>query len=222
MTALNGQPRRQDSARRGTNGERVDRERTVRRYLSALENGKPGGRGPSRAGEAIDRRVQKIDELMVSADPLTRLHLTQERIELHSERVRISSGRGSELPALEREFVRVARSYSDQAGIAYAAWRQIGVDADVLERAGISRAARPGPKGRAEGVDADRRRPAGAVPPSSGADEQPAAAPAAEGEAGDPSEPAAHPAASGVSASVLAAWLDESGEDHTPASQPVD
>lgn len=118
--------------------------RTVRRYLSAVEASKRG-KGPKRTSDAVGNRITKIDELLVSADPLTRVHLTQERIELHAEYVRLSNGNQDETAQLERDFISVARSYGDRNGLTYAAWRQVGVDAKVLERAGIRRAEKKPP-----------------------------------------------------------------------------
>jgi len=50
-------------------------------------------------------------------------------------------GSGVDLSSLEEEFVNVAAGYSSRQGISYAAWREVGVDASVLKRAGISRSA---------------------------------------------------------------------------------
>ncbi|CAN5787550.1 hypothetical protein BH24ACT2_BH24ACT2_02440 [soil metagenome] len=111
----------------------------MRRYLSAVESAKPG-RGPKRTSDAIGNRITKVDELLVSADPLSRVHLTQERIELHAEYVRVTNGNHPDQSQLERDFVRVVRSYGDRNGITFAAWRQVGVDAAVLDRAGIHKA----------------------------------------------------------------------------------
>jgi hypothetical protein len=38
---------------------------------------------------------------------------------------------------LAANFVAYAKSYSDRKGISYTAWRQFGVPADVLRKAGI-------------------------------------------------------------------------------------
>jgi hypothetical protein len=46
---------------------------------------------------------------------------------------------GVDLSALEAEFIKVAKSYSERQGIAYATWRDVGVEASVLKSAGISR-----------------------------------------------------------------------------------
>jgi hypothetical protein len=95
--------------------------------------------------EGFTARLLKIDELLVSADPLARLHLTQERIDLHAELVRVTNGQDPDLSTIEKEFVRVARQYGDLAGITFAAWRQVGVDAEVLDQAGIVRTGTPRP-----------------------------------------------------------------------------
>lgn len=68
-----------------------------------------------------------------------RLHLTQERIDLHAELVRITNGQDPDLSSAEKDFVRVAKQYGEVAGITYAAWRQVGVDTVVLDQAGIMR-----------------------------------------------------------------------------------
>jgi hypothetical protein len=44
-----------------------------------------------------------------------------------------------DLSELERAFVAVARQYGERKGISYNAWREAGVDAAVLKRAGIGR-----------------------------------------------------------------------------------
>lgn len=111
----------------------------MRRYLSAVEMARRG-RGTKRTADAIGNRITKVDEMLVSADPLSRVHLTQERIELHAEYVRVTNGNAPDQSQLERDFIRAARSYGDRNGITYAAWRQCGVDADVLERAGLHKA----------------------------------------------------------------------------------
>ncbi len=47
-----------------------------------------------------------------------------------------------DMDALEEGFVSSAAGYSERKGISYAAWREAGVPAAVLKRAGISRASR--------------------------------------------------------------------------------
>jgi len=65
--------------------------------------------------------------------------MVQERIDLLQE-IETMNG-AADLTAVEDDFVTVARDYSISKGISYAAWREIGVPAVVLKRAGISRSA---------------------------------------------------------------------------------
>ena len=80
-----------------------------------------------------------MDEKLVAADALGRLHLLQERRDLEDELESMNGG-GVDLRALEGEFVKAAKSYSQRKGVSYAAWREVGVPASVLRQAGISRA----------------------------------------------------------------------------------
>ncbi len=112
--------------------------RMVRAYLEALESSRPK-RGRKRTKESISRRLERIDTELESADPLKRLQLTQEQIDLSEELEGMDSG--VNLTDLENDFVQVAQGYAERKGITYQAFRQIGVPAAVLKRAGISRAA---------------------------------------------------------------------------------
>lgn len=119
-----------------------DRARIVRRYLSALDAQKPG-RTAARTVESVLHRIHQIDTLLLSADPVQRLHLTQERIDLHAEQLRLQTSNSGEFEDLQKAFIRVARAYGDRHDITYSAWRQVGVDAEVLNKAGIHPAAKP-------------------------------------------------------------------------------
>jgi hypothetical protein len=44
--------------------------------------------------------------------------------------------------SVEKEFVEVAKSYSERKGITYSAWREAGVSAQTLREAGIPRTRR--------------------------------------------------------------------------------
>lgn len=110
--------------------------RAVRRYLEALEAHKPR-RGRRRTQESMQNRLAAIDEQLPDADPLRRVHLVQERMDLESELV--SGDDSVDLVALEEGFVSAAGPYGRRKGITYAAWREAGVDAGLLRRAGISR-----------------------------------------------------------------------------------
>jgi hypothetical protein len=108
----------------------------VRNYLEALRSNKPK-RGRRRTRESITARLSAIDAELESSDPMTELRLRQERRDLQAELD--SMGTKVDISALEDGFIAVGKSYSARQGISYATWREIGVDAAVLKRAGISR-----------------------------------------------------------------------------------
>lgn len=110
--------------------------RVVRRYLEALVTCKPK-RGRKKTVESIELRLKQIDGRLAVADPLARVHLLQERLDLQSE----LDNRDAvvDLEALEDQFVGVASAYGERKGLSYAAWREAGVSASTLRRAGIRR-----------------------------------------------------------------------------------
>jgi hypothetical protein len=110
--------------------------RAVRRYLEALEAHRPK-RGRKRTPESIQKRLDTIDNQLTAADPLSRVNLIQERMDLQSELAAMDEK--VDLTELETAFVRAAADYSSRRGISYAAWREAGVTASVLKQAGISR-----------------------------------------------------------------------------------
>lgn len=108
----------------------------VRRYLQALEENKPRrGRRPST--EATEKQLTEIDAKLAGADPLRRLHLIQERKDLQARLA--TTGQAVDVSVLEEAFVKGASEYGARKGISYESWREVGVPADVLRRAGISR-----------------------------------------------------------------------------------
>jgi hypothetical protein len=112
--------------------------RAVRRYLEALEAHKPK-RGRRRAPESVQKRLIAIEERLTGADPLARLHLVQEQMDLRDELA--SKENMVDLAGLEDEFVAAARPYGARKGVTYAAWRRLGVTPAVLRKAGIRRGA---------------------------------------------------------------------------------
>lgn len=109
---------------------------SVKRYLEALEISKPK-RGRKRTEESVRNRLNQVIESLQTADAFHRLSLSQERIDL--ERELESMGQGIDIGALEAEFLEVARAYGQSKGYSYAAWREAGVSAETLAKAGIKR-----------------------------------------------------------------------------------
>lgn len=112
--------------------------KAVRTYLEALEQHKPK-RGRKRTPESIRKQLDKINASIDEADQIKKLQLIQDRMDLAEELERTENK--PDLTALEEDFVSAAKPYSERKGISYAAWRELGVEAAVLKRAGISRSA---------------------------------------------------------------------------------
>jgi len=110
--------------------------RAVRSYLEALDAHRPK-RGRKRTPESMRARLATIESTIDSADPMTRLQLVQERLDLAAA---IAAAETTiDLSALEEGFVAAAAAYGERKGISYSAWREVGVPAAVLKRAGIGR-----------------------------------------------------------------------------------
>jgi len=111
--------------------------RAIATYLEALETHKPK-RGRKRTPDSIAKRLTAIDKALESANAIKRLSLIQERLDLLNEKESLEGN--VDISEFEDQFVEAAGGYSQRKGISYAAWRQLGVPAAVLKRAGISRA----------------------------------------------------------------------------------
>jgi uncharacterized protein YicC (UPF0701 family) len=108
----------------------------VRRYLEALDAHRPR-RGRKRNPDNMQKRLEQINADMETADPLKRLQLVQERIDLEGH---LNAAKATvDLTDLEQNFIVAAQGYSERKGISYSAWRELGVPASVLKEAGIGR-----------------------------------------------------------------------------------
>ncbi len=110
--------------------------RVVREYLEALRTSKPK-RGRKRTPESIEQRLGKIEDELAVASAIEELQLVQERRDLQAELDAMSDT--VDITELENAFVEVAKSYAERKGISYASWRDVGVPAGTLTRAGIKR-----------------------------------------------------------------------------------
>jgi hypothetical protein len=110
----------------------------VRAYLEALEANRPK-RGRKRTPESIAKRIATIDAQYETAGSLTALQLLQERKNLETELRVMERDSAPDLDRLQRAFVKHARAYGEAKGIEHATWREIGVSADLLREAGITR-----------------------------------------------------------------------------------
>jgi hypothetical protein len=109
--------------------------RTIKAYLEALEKRRPGR---PITPESLNARLARVDEkLAAETDVLKRLDLIQQRIDIHEALAQAYTASAHE--ELEAGFVDCAAAYSRRKGISYTAWREAGVPAATLKRAGISR-----------------------------------------------------------------------------------
>lgn len=109
--------------------------RIIREYLEIVEATRPR-RGRKRTPESITRRLSLIATEMKTADPVTKVRLIQERLNLRSELAGMKSK--AEVAAAETKFVKVVKKFSDRNDITFDAWREVGVSPSVLKKAGIA------------------------------------------------------------------------------------
>jgi hypothetical protein len=109
---------------------------TIDQYVRALNAPKRRGRQVTTA--TLRRRLGEAQARMRTGQGLDRVLAAQEARDLKARLARPSSAQANIKP-LETAFVKVAKKFSASRGITYGAWRDAGVPADVLRRAGIAR-----------------------------------------------------------------------------------
>jgi len=107
--------------------------REIKAYLKAVDSRKPG-RPVTR--ESLEARLSRINQKMeAGADPLRTIDLIQARLDVQDGLSGLDDV--SNMEQLEAGFIEVAMSYSERKQISYTAWREYGVPASTLKRAGI-------------------------------------------------------------------------------------
>jgi hypothetical protein len=111
---------------------------TVDRYLSAVNTPKRRGRKVSKS--SLQQRLGDAQARAKSATGVDKVLAAQEVRDLQSRIASMeTAGGGGDLKSLETAFVKIARQFGENRGIGYGAWRDAGVPAPVLKRAGIAR-----------------------------------------------------------------------------------
>ncbi len=111
---------------------------TVDRYLSAVNTPKRRGRKVSKA--SLQQRLVDARAKARSAAGVDKVLAAQEVRDLQNRIASIDAvGGGSDLKSLEAAFVKIAKQFGENRGIGYGAWRDAGVPAPVLKKAGIAR-----------------------------------------------------------------------------------
>lgn len=111
-----------------------NRSRVVDRYLTTLQTNRPK-RGRQRTPETIQSRLEKIQAVIGESSPAKQIVLTSEIKSLQDELAIFE--KVADHSKLEEEFVQVAKDFSEDRKISKALWKEFGVPADILERAGI-------------------------------------------------------------------------------------
>jgi len=110
---------------------------TVDRYLSAVNTPKRRGRKVSKA--ALQQRLVDARAKAKSATGVDRVLAAQEVRDLQTRIAAVDASSGGDVKSLEAAFVKIAKRFGENRGIGYGAWRDAGVPAPVLKRAGIAR-----------------------------------------------------------------------------------
>jgi hypothetical protein len=113
---------------------------TVDRYLAAVNTPKRRGRKVSEA--ALRERLGAAQVRAKSAAGVDRVLAAQEVRDITARIAALTSAGGADVKELEDAFVRIAKEFGDKRGIGYGAWRDAGVPAVVLKRAGVLRTRR--------------------------------------------------------------------------------
>lgn len=130
-------PKRQMSeSHKASLAEGREQSRIVGTYLEALGKSKKK-RGRQVTVETLRTRLEKAQGAFDGASAIERLKLTQQVRDLKAQIATMEASPTVDLPALEADFVRVAKPYSESQGITRAAFIENGVPKSVLVAAGI-------------------------------------------------------------------------------------
>ena len=113
---------------------------TVDRYLSAVNTPKRRGRKISKAS-LVSRLAEALTKAK-SASGVEKVLAAQEVRDLQIHIANMESASNTDLKSLEAAFVKIAKQFGENRGIGYGAWRDAGVPAVVLKKAGIARTRR--------------------------------------------------------------------------------
>ena len=111
----------------------------VKQYLESLATEQRRGRKAD-PKKIMSRLADVQRSIQAEGDSLRKLSFIQTRLDL-AERLGQLAAEESRAD-LESGFVKVAKGYAERKGISYTAFREMGVAADVLKKAGIRRTRR--------------------------------------------------------------------------------
>jgi len=110
---------------------------TVDRYLSAVNTPKRRGRKVSKT--ALQERLADSRARAKGAIGVEKVLAAQEVRDLQARIASMESAGADDLKGLESAFIKIAKRFGENRGIGYGAWRDAGVPAVVLKKAGVAR-----------------------------------------------------------------------------------
>lgn len=110
---------------------------TVDRYLQAINTPKRRGRKVSIA--TLQKRLKAAQETAKTGSGVAKVLAAQDVRDLKAKIAEATAPGTVDLKQLEAEFLKIAKTFSAQRNITYGAWRDAGVSAAVLQKAGIAR-----------------------------------------------------------------------------------
>lgn len=136
-TSKRSTPRKMSAAHKAALSEGRTMSAAVDRYLSAVNTPKRRGRKVSKA--VLQQRLLAARERARAASGVDRVVAAQEVRDLSRRIAATGTASATDVKALESAFVKVAKKFGENRGITYGAWRDAGVPAETLKRAGIAR-----------------------------------------------------------------------------------
>jgi len=110
---------------------------TVDRYLAAVNTPKRRGRKVTTA--TLTARLADARARAKTATGVEKVVAAQQVRDVQAKLAQVNTGDGGDVKTLEADFVRVAKKFGENRGIGYGAWRDAGVSAVVLKKAGVAR-----------------------------------------------------------------------------------
>jgi len=110
---------------------------TVNAYLSAVNT--PGRRGRKVSTATLEQRLAAARARSKTSTGVEKVMAAQEVRDLQAKLAQVSMTSSVDVKSLEVAFVKVAKRFGANRGIGYGAWRDAGVPAEVLRRAGVAR-----------------------------------------------------------------------------------
>jgi hypothetical protein len=135
--AKRGGPRKMSASHKAALAEGRQTSAVVDRYLSALHIPKQRGRKVSAA--SLQQRLTAAEDKLKHASGVARFTTAQDVRDLRARLAETAAAGGRDIKSLEAGFVKVAKRFGEKRGIGYGAWRDAGVPAPVLKRAGVRR-----------------------------------------------------------------------------------